>query len=137
MTLPIHGLNHITFSVSDLDASLAFYQSVFGAKLLLQQERTAYLDLCGLWLALNVEAGIPQREIKLSYTHLAFTIDPADILPMQQRLERLGVALRPSRVRDAGEGQSLYFADPDGHLLEFHAGTLADRLQAYGVENNQ
>ena len=135
MTIPIHGLNHITFSVSDLDAALAFYQGVFEAKLLLRQERTAYLDLCGLWLALNVEADIPRQEIKRSYTHLAFTIAPADVLPMQQRLERLSVALRPSRVRDEGEGQSLYFADPDGHLFEFHADTLANRLQAYGMEH--
>ena len=50
---------------------------------------------------------------------------------MKQRLERLSIDLRPDRPRSVGEGQSLYFADPDGHLLEFHTGNLAERLQAY------
>ena len=131
MNIPVHGLNHVTFSVSDLDKSILFYQSVFEAKLLLRAERMAYLELSGLWLALNVQADIPREEIKQSYTHLAFTLDAADIQPMKQRLKRLGVELRPDRLRVAGEGQSLYFADPDGHLLEFHTGKLVDRLQAY------
>ena len=54
MNIPVHGLNHVTFSVSDLDKSILFYQSVFEAKLLLRAERMAYLELSGLWLALNV-----------------------------------------------------------------------------------
>ena len=131
MNIPIHGINHVTFSVSDLDKSILFYQGVFEAKLLLRGEGMAYLELCGLWLALNVQADIPRQEIKQSYTHLAFTLAAADIQPMKQRLERLGVDLRPDRSRITGEGQSLYFADPDGHLLEFHTGNLANRLQAY------
>lgn len=131
MSIPIHGLNHITFSVSDLDNSIRFYQSIFEAKLLLRAEGTAYLELCGLWLALNVQADIPRQEIKQSYTHLAFTLDSDDIQSMKQRLEQLGVELRPDRSRVTGEGESLYFVDPDGHLLEFHTGNLVDRLRAY------
>ena len=131
MNIPIHGINHITFSVSDLDKSVLFYQNVFEAKLLLHAEGMAYLELCGLWLALNVQADIPRHEIKQSYTHLAFTLDAADIQPMLHRLEWLGVELRPDRPRLAGEGQSFYFADPDGRLLELHTGNLVDRLHAY------
>lgn len=131
MNIPIHGINHITFSVSDLDKSILFYQSVFEAKLLLRAESMAYLELCGLWLALNVQADIPRQEVKQSYTHLAFTLDADGIQPMKQRLDRLGVEMRPDRSRVTGEGQSLYFADPDGHLVEFHTGNLVDRLQAY------
>lgn len=51
----IHGLNHLLFSVSDLEASIAFYEKVFGAKWLVKAEKTAYFDLNGIWLALNEE----------------------------------------------------------------------------------
>lgn len=91
----------------------------------------AYLDIGGQWVALNEQTDIPRQEITQSYTHLAFGIDPADLGRMTQRLERLGIGLRPGRVRDEGEGQSLYFADPDGHLLEFHTGDLRTRMEAY------
>ena len=75
MSIPIRGINHITFSVSDLAESIAFYQNVFEAKLLLKSENMAYFDVGGLWLALNVQPDIPRREIEQSYTHLAFTVD--------------------------------------------------------------
>ena len=125
------GLNHITFSVSHLNRAVTFYQNVFGAELLFLDERTAYLAVGSLWMTLNVQTDIPRQEIRFSYTHLAFTIESTDLIPMEQRLRRLGVELRPARARHAGEGESLYFADPDGHLLEFHTGDLKTRLQAY------
>lgn len=44
----IQGISHLTFSVSDLAASVAFYQQVFEAELLFSDEKTAYFDLAGL-----------------------------------------------------------------------------------------
>ena len=126
----IKGINHLTFSVSNLDVSIDFYKQVFDAELLFRDERAAYFDLTGVWLALNVQESIPRSEIRQSYTHAAFTIDAADMAEMTERLQRLDVVILPSRPRGDGEGQSLYFADPDGHLLEIHTGSLATRLQA-------
>ncbi|MGI4792137.1 MAG: metallothiol transferase FosB [Janthinobacterium lividum] len=134
MSIPIRGINHITFSVSSLAKSIAFYQSVFEATLLLQSENMAYFDVGGLWLALNVQPGIPRQEIKQSYTHLAFTVDASDLREMKKKLKRIGVELLPGRIREDGEGQSLYFHDPDGHLLEFHTGTLETRMQIYRTD---
>lgn len=127
----IKGISHLTFSVSDLAASAAFYQQVFDAELLFRDQRTAYFDLAGLWLALNVQENIPRQEIRHSYTHIAFAVDEADIAEMEQRLQSLGISLLPGRSRAAGEGLSLYFTDPDGHLLEAHAGDRKTRLSAY------
>ena len=50
---------------------------------------------------------------------------------MEKRLKRIGVKLQPGRAREDGEGRSLYFHDPDGHLLEFHTGNLETRMQTY------
>ncbi len=127
----IKGISHITFSVSDLAASAAFYQQVFDAKLLFLGEGIAYFDLAGLWLALNVQTDIPRQEVRRSYTHIAFAVDEADLIEMEQRLQSLGVPTLPGRTRAVGEGLSLYFTDPDGHLLEVHAGDRKTRLKAY------
>lgn len=70
--MSIKGINHFLFSVSDLEKSIKFFQEVFDAKLLVKGKNTAYFDLEGLWIALNLEKDIPRHEINLSYTHVAF-----------------------------------------------------------------
>lgn len=126
----IKGINHITSAVSNLDASAAFYQQALGAKLLFQEERTAYFDLAGLWLALNVQENLPRQE-NVSYTHVASTVKEEEIDTLELHLRTLGVTMKLGRSREAGEGRSLYFHDPDGHLLEVHSGNLETRLAAY------
>ncbi|GAF11508.1 fosfomycin resistance protein FosB [Bacillus sp. JCM 19046] len=127
-------INHITFSVSNLEKSIAFYQEIFNASLLVKGEKMAYFDLDGLWLALNVETDIERSEVNESYTHIAFTITEEELSAMTEKLNKLGVNILDGRARSKEDKRSIYFTDLDGHRFEFHTGTLQERLTYYQNE---
>lgn len=129
-------MNHFLFSVSDLDKSTEFYEAVFGAKLLVKGNSTAYLDLNGMWIALNLEKDISRNEIKDSYTHVAFSIDEKDFDEIYEKLESLQVNILTGRERNERDKRSIYFTDLDGHKFEFHTGTLQERLDYYKQEKS-
>ncbi|MBD3107939.1 metallothiol transferase FosB [Bacillus sp. AGMB 02131] len=125
-------INHLLFSVSDLEKSIRFYEQVFNAKLLVKGRSTAYFDLDGLWLALNEEKNIERNT--QSYTHIAFSIEESEIEAMYEKLQRLSVNILSGRERSIHDKKSIYFTDLDGHKFEFHTGTLQNRLDYYKQE---
>ena len=131
--MKIQSINHLCFSVSDLDRSIEFYENVFGARILVKGRKLAYFDLNGMWIALNQE-DVERNTTERTYTHIAFTIAESDYELLISRLTALNVTLLPGRERDEQDKRSIYFLDPDGHMFEFHTGSLQDRLQYYRAE---
>ncbi|MCX7290512.1 fosfomycin resistance glutathione transferase [Janthinobacterium sp.] len=120
------GLNHLTLSVRELARSVAFYRDTLGLRLHARWDRGAYLSAGELWLCLSLDAGAASGAGG-SYTHYAFSISQQDFPAFAARLRTARV---PEWQQNGSAGDSLYFLDPDGHRLEAHAGSLAQRLAA-------
>jgi len=127
-------INHITYSVDDLEKSIRFYEDAFGARIQAKGERLAYFDLDGIWLALNVEKGIDRQAISQSYTHIAFTVSDLELDKVIDRLNYYKITYEEGRSRNEREGKSIYLRDPDGHLFEFHTKKRSERLAFYKEE---
>ena len=130
------GLSHMTFIVTDLDRMEEVLVGVLAARKVydsgsdtfsVSEERFFLVGDDELWIATMKGDALPAR----SYNHIAFKIDDAAFDEYRRRIDALGLDLRESRPRVAGEGRSLYFHDRDNHLFELHTGTLSERLARY------
>lgn len=117
-------LNHITFSVSNLEKAIAHYNLLFDRSPVAVGRSLAYYDLDGIWFALNVV----QEKRNDSYSHVAYSVDNLDVLI--QRIKS-SISIDEGRQRHIDEGRSIYIRDEDGNLVEFHEGTLESRLAYY------
>ncbi len=118
------GLNHLTFAVTCLPRSIDFYQRLLGLKLHARWNNGAYFSCGELWLCLSLDDAVTQKQ---DYTHYAFTVAAAEFAAFAKRLNAHDVVMWKT---NRSEGDLYYFLDPDGHKLEIHVGSLAQRLAA-------
>ena len=130
----IQGLSHITFIVHDLDKMTRIITEVLGGYEVYASgakqhsiSPEKFFDVAGMWIAVMQGDALPTR----TYNHVAFRVSAQQLAKAKVVIETLGLELRESRPRIAGEAQSRYFYDDDNHLFELHTGTLEDRLAAY------
>ncbi len=120
------GINHLTFAVSDLERSPAFYVDGLGLTLVARRTTGAYLRAGATWVALSVDSLVRSAPHQ-DYTHTAFSVPAATFACVCERIPAMGAEVWQ---QNESEGDSLYVLDPDGHRLELHVTSLEDRLRA-------
>ena|SRR5579872_5278774 len=125
----INGVLETSLYVDDLERSVDFYKRVLGLELLQNYEpRLAVINVVGRQVLLLFKKG---ASVKPSQTpggtipptdgsgnlHLTFSIPASEFERWRESLTKNSIAIE-SEVRWEQGSQSLYFRDPDGHLIE-------------------
>ena len=122
------GIGHVALTVSDLQRSVAWYQRLFDADPVLDEDTGPYhhvvWKLGGTLLGLHRHAEAantePADELRPGLDHVAFgCADRAALERWAERLDELNVSHSP--IIDAPYGSGLSFRDPDNIPLEFFA----------------
>lgn len=128
--MPIRSLDHVAITCADLEATLAFYKRVLGATTHYEEQWRAgtipvvILQLGGCRMSLHSAAAPAKPHARVptpGSEDVCFRFD-GPIAEAVALLERHGVAIVegpvPRPAADGTLGQSVYFRDPDGNLLE-------------------
>jgi catechol 2,3-dioxygenase-like lactoylglutathione lyase family enzyme len=126
--MKINGIVETALTVADVNRSAEFYQRLFGFPRLLGDELFCALGLPGNAVLLLFRIGsrpdpletpggiIPPHDGS-GRMHFAFKISADSVDPCVRELKEQGIALE-STVHWPRGGTSLYFRDPDQHLVE-------------------
>ena len=118
----VTGILETALYVDDLARSAAFYESLFGFVRLVASDRLIALAvrdgqvllLFRKKASLHLSPGAHDGDGQL---HLAFAIAEADVEAWRERLRTHSIPIVDDRSRECG-GHSLFFRDPDDHLIE-------------------
>ena len=130
MITPVDRFFEAHLTVSDLDASIAFYRDRVGLELahVVPDRQAAFFwvgsrgsTMLGVWAG----GSAPQK----TTTHIAFVATRDDVVSAPRVLQSNGITPLDFDGRPTDEpvvlawmpAASIYFHDPDGHLLEYIA----------------
>jgi glyoxylase I family protein len=122
------AITHVAVTVTDLEASAAWYTKVLGTKPVLDDDTGPFRHI--VYLVGNTALGLhgfpdlastePFNERRPGLDHIAFGVASRDeLVEWAARLDGLGVAY--SDIVDASYGSGLSFRDPDNIALELFA----------------
>jgi glyoxylase I family protein len=135
MTINTSSIAHVRLTVTDIERSRQFYESVFGWPVLIEvpetadaatQEALSFLfggvvyDLGGTLIGLRPVAADRFHEDRCGLDHVAFRAASKDELDAAAAyLDELGIEHEP--IKDIGPSYILEFRDPDNIALELTA----------------
>jgi catechol 2,3-dioxygenase-like lactoylglutathione lyase family enzyme len=124
-------LNHVletALYVDDLGRAAGFYADILGLAPLYADERLRAFAVGGRSVLLLFRRGASLETMRLpggtipphdgsGPLHVAFAVAADDLAQWEERLRTHGIAIEGRTDWPRG-GRSVYFRDPDGHLLE-------------------
>jgi catechol 2,3-dioxygenase-like lactoylglutathione lyase family enzyme len=117
--MDLDGLDHFAINVADLQRAADWYQKVFGFTVLHKWDTTWMIGRdnmkIGLFLRPNATP-LPNIDSQLIIQHVAFLVDGDKFDAAKNALLQAGVTI--DGPEDTGIAYSMFFTDPDGHLLE-------------------
>ena len=124
----VSGVLETALYVQDVEQSAQFYRALFGFETMVQDDRFCALNVAGKQVLLLFRIGSSSGPLETpggtipghagsGTSHLAFSIDKTALDPWRERLGAQGIAIESTVTWPAG-GVSIYFRDPDEHLLE-------------------
>ena len=135
MGITANSIAHVRLTVTDIERSRRFYESVFGWPVLLEvpdnadaatRSQLAFLfggviyDLGGALIALRPVASDRFHEDRCGLDHIAFrATDKSELDSAAEHLDELGID--HELVKDIGPAYILEFRDPDNIALELTA----------------
>jgi glyoxylase I family protein len=124
MAPAVSGIHHVTFVVRDLDAGIAWFETVLGAK---HRPKFDHHDDAGVLFGVILElAGFPgmieiriaTKDYPLPVGYDPITFEVADEEELERWLEHLAaVGATHSLIKRRRTGRSIEFSTPDGVLL--------------------
>jgi catechol 2,3-dioxygenase-like lactoylglutathione lyase family enzyme len=116
------GVLESSLYVADVACSAEFYRTIFGFRVFWDLgERGCAMQAGNRQVLLLFKKGgsrtIPSPHDGDGELHLAFAIPAAELASWEAWLAENGIAVEEKRTWELG-GQSLYFRDPDRHLIE-------------------
>ena len=118
----IEGILESSLYVADVASSVQFYQRIFEFQVISDFGERGCAMQAGHGQVLLLFKKCASRTIPSPHDgngelHLAFAIPAAELARWEAWLEENGITVEEKRTWELG-GQSLYFRDPDRHLIE-------------------
>ena len=112
--MPVQVLHKLVLQVSDLDASLAYYEAALGVRFARQSERAVQTKVGSFTLLLHRDyEALPEQ--RGAGVHINFAVGDA----AAHHAEMKGRGLAPSEISVKPWGAQFSATDPDGYVLEF------------------
>jgi len=116
------GLLESSLYVKNVAASAQFFTKIFGFRIVSDfGERGCAMQAGERQILLLFKKGgsihIPSPHDGCGELHIAFAIPASELTRWEAWLEENGISIEEKRTWDLG-GRSIYFRDPDRHLLE-------------------
>jgi len=127
-TAPPSKILETCLSVTNLERSRDFYSGLFGYSVMKADERFCALSIGGQQILILFVRGSDPGGTTLPFgfipphgssglSHIGFSLPEESLPAWRERLEKHKVTIE-SGFTWPGGGTSIYFRDPDGHLLE-------------------